>query len=168
MGPTIAAAATHGVAYRVETEADVPFVRDLYAAVRAPELAPILWSAEQKRAFLDDQFDKQRHWYRTQYQADWLIVERAGQPIGRLYLLRAADRHEVIDISLVDGVRGQGLGGAILRDVLADADAAAVPVQVYVESFNPAKRLYDRLGFVPVETGGVYDRMIRMPPAILS
>jgi hypothetical protein len=40
--------------------------------------------------------------------------------------------------------------------VLAEARAAAKWVQIHVERFNPARRLYDRLGFYQIADQGVY------------
>lgn len=36
------------------------------------------------------------------------------------------------------------------------AGAAARPVQMHVERFNPAQRLYDRLGFHQIADKGIY------------
>ena len=38
-----------------------------------------------------------------------------------------------------------------LLDLLDEAQAAALPVRIHVEQFNPAMRLYLRLGFEPIE-----------------
>jgi len=55
--------------------------------------------------------------------------------------------------------RGAGIGGAILRSLLAEAAAAGKPVRIHVERLNPARRLYERLGFLPVADKGVYVMM---------
>ena len=46
-----AALLSQGFALRPETEADLPFLMQLYASTRAEELAAVPWSAEQKAAF---------------------------------------------------------------------------------------------------------------------
>ncbi|WP_020578720.1 GNAT family N-acetyltransferase [Actinopolymorpha alba] len=52
-------------------------------------------------------------------------------------------------IVVVPESRGLGLGGALIRNRLAEADAEAVPV--YLESSTPRNRkLYERLGFVEI------------------
>jgi GNAT superfamily N-acetyltransferase len=52
-------------------------------------------------------------------------------------------------IGVVPSVRGQGLGGALLRRGLAECDAAGLPA--YLESTNPRNRpLYQRHGFEAV------------------
>jgi predicted GNAT family acetyltransferase len=59
--------------------------------------------------------------------------------------------------------RGAGIGGAILRDTLALARERGKPVTIHVEKFNPARRLYMRLGFGIVADHGVYDLMRAEP-----
>jgi hypothetical protein len=39
------------------------------------------------------------------------------------------------------------------------------PVELTVEPFNPARRLYERLGFEAVEESAAYVRMMRQPAA---
>jgi ribosomal protein S18 acetylase RimI-like enzyme len=87
--------------------------------------------------------------YRRDYaDADWLVIEREGEAVGRLYLDRRAQAHRIIDIALMPHVRNRGFGRALLRDLLDEATAAGKPVTIYVEKLNPAMRLYQRLGFV--------------------
>lgn len=43
--------------------------------------------------------------------------------------------------------RGQGLGTAVLRDLVAAARARQLPLALRVLRPNPARRLYERLGF---------------------
>ena len=166
MPPPIAAAARHGIAYRDERDDDLPFLRALYLSTRAEEVAQTGWPIAAQHAFLNQQFDFQRAHYRAHYPAEWLVIERAGEALGRLYLERAAGDFRVIDISLIPAARGTGIGGAILSDVIAEAGAAAAKVSIHVEHVNPARRLYDRLGFVAVAEEGPYIRMER--PAQVS
>ena len=68
----------------------------------------------------------------------------------------------IVDIALLPEMRGTGLGTAILTDLLA---AETRPVQLQVERTNPARRLYERLGFALVEEQAIRVRMVRQPPA---
>ena len=75
---------TAGLVFRTATAADLPFLSRLYASTRMEELAVTSWTEEQKAAFLDMQFQAQHAHYRKHYpEADWLVVQRAGQDIGR-------------------------------------------------------------------------------------
>lgn len=163
MPPPVAAAAAFGIAYRTMTDDDLPFVAALYATTRAEEVAATGWPAAMQAAFLDQQHRAQhRHYRATHPQGEWLLIERAGEPIGRLYLAEEMGQLLVVDISLLPAARGSGLGTAILKDVLAGETR---PVALHVQRTNPARRLYERLGFELVEEQAIYLKMVRRPPA---
>jgi ribosomal protein S18 acetylase RimI-like enzyme len=158
MPPPLKAAADLGIAYRPMTDDDLPFLDALYASTRAEEVAMTGWPPEMQRQFLAQQFDAQhRHYMRHYPEAEWLIVERGGEPIGRLYIEEWASQIRIIDISLMTESRGRGLGAAILKDMLEMARASGKAVSIHVEKNNPARHLYDRLGFAAIEDKGVYD-----------
>ena len=162
MPPPLAAAADFGIAYRPMNDADLPFIEALFASTRAEEFALAGLAPNQIQALLAQQHRAQHHHYRTHHPAaEWLIIERAGEPIGRLYLDRSGDSDRVIDISLVPAARGQGIGGAILADVIAASDDQGKTITIHVEMRNPARRLYERLGFEMVGEAGLYFRMER-------
>lgn len=164
MPPPLKAAAAFGIGYRPMSDEDLPFVAALFASTRAEEVAASGWPPEMQRAFLEQQHRAQHLHYRNVYpDGEWLIIERGGAPIGRLYLNESADELHLIDISLLPEERGGGLGGAIMADLMADAGARARPIGLYVEKFNPARRLYLRLGFEAIEDTGVHERMIWQP-----
>jgi ribosomal protein S18 acetylase RimI-like enzyme len=147
---------------RATTDADRPFLLAVYASTRAEELAVLPWTDEQRDAFLRMQFEAQDNWYRQVYpDAEFLIVVRDDAPIGRLYVARGEHEIRVVDIALLPAYRGQGIGSRLLGDVLAAADRDRLQVTVHVEPWNPAKRLYERLGFETCEQGQVYDSMVR-------
>jgi|SRR5687768_16369937 len=159
MPPPLRAAAEFEISYRPMSEDDLPFVAELYASTRREEVARTGWPAEMQEAFLKQQHEAQHSHYSVHFaEGEWLIVEREGEAIGRLYLNEEAERLHIVDISLVPGSRGMGIGGAILRDVLDQAkDLGKKGVSIHVEKVNPARRLYERLGFAPGEDLGIYD-----------
>lgn len=165
MAPPIEAAAAFAISYRPMTDEDLPFIARLFASTRAEEVAATGWPPEMQAAFLDQQHRAQHSFYRDAYPTgEWLIVERGADAIGRLYLFEEQGWIELMDISLLPEARGAGLGGAILADLMAAAAARGQGIGLHVEKFNPARRLYSRLGFGLVEEGGVYDRMTWRPP----
>jgi ribosomal protein S18 acetylase RimI-like enzyme len=156
-----------GLALRAVTDQDLPFLQHLYASTRQEELAVVPWPEGMKAAFLAQQFQAQHLHYGIHYaDAERFVVEREGERIGRLYLHRRPHEHGVIDISLLPAWRGRGLGSALMADVLADAAAAAKPVRIYVEKNNPARQLYDGLGFRPIGEHGFYDHCEWLPDAV--
>ena len=143
---------------RPATPADRPFLLRVYADSRAEELVATNWTDDQKAAFCADQFAAQERHYREHYPGcEFLVIERAGAPIGRLYRDRRAAEIRVVDIALLAAERGRGVGGALMRQVLDEAAAAGLLVRIHVEQANPARRLYERLGFRLAERGEVYD-----------
>ena len=137
--------------------ADRDFLLNVYAATRADEMAMVPWSEEQKREFVEMQFNAQDTFYRDQFKdAVFQIVELDSRPIGRLYVDRRPDELRVIDIALLSEQRGKGIGGRLMQDVIDEAAIVGKKVRIHVERSNPAMRLYERLGFTKVEDQGVY------------
>ena len=166
-GDTPAALAAEGFRLRDETEGDVAFLERLYLDVRSPELAQIDWSDDVKHAFLIDQHRLQRHHYRTHHgDAAFRILEHDGAAVGRLYIHRSPEDVRIVDISLLSGARGKGVGGRLLEALLTEAEAMGATVSIHVEQFNPAQTLYRRLGFEPVRESGPYWLMERRPAPV--
>lgn len=159
-------AADAGLGFRRIAEADLPFLARVYASTRAEELAAVPITDAQKAAFLEAQFQLQHAHYQKYYpEADWLVTTYAGEDIGRLYIERWPSQHRIIDIAFLPGHRGKGYGEALLRDLLDEAAARGKDVSIHVEKYNPAMRLYRRLGFRTEEDKGVYDLMRWSPAA---
>lgn len=151
--------AARGLSLRTKAAKDADFVRDLYISHRWEEMQAAPWSDEERLAFLREQARLQAAHYDVNYHdADFLIIEMAGRPIGRLYLFRhnRADLR-IVEIGLMPDWRGQGLGGALLRWVQDMArDGGYTLCSIHVEQNNPARRLYQRLGFTDMEAVGPY------------
>lgn len=137
------------------------FLLRLYATTRADEMAMVTdWSDEQKDWFIRMQFQAQHAWYQEHYgdaQFDLILID--GVPAGRLYVHRRAAEIRLVDISLIPELRGKATGSALLCELMAEAEAAGKPLTIHVEKYNPAMRLYLRLGFKPIEDRGPYDLM---------
>ena len=145
------------VTLRPVSAGDGPFLRELYASSRERELSIVPWSAEQKAAFLTMQFDAQDSYYREHYpDAQFDIIEIDRVPAGRLYVCATAGELRVIDIALLPQYRNRGTGSSLMRSILHSAEETGRVVTIHVEVDNPARHLYERLGFAPVEQRGVY------------
>jgi len=138
------------VSLRRETDGDLNFLKDLYAASREREMDLLVdWNDGQKRDFLDQQFNAQRCHYLKHYpDARFDIIERSGQAIGRLYVAELAQEVRLMDIALLPTERNSGIGGRICAEIMATAAKLGKIVSLHVEDENPAKHLYERLGFV--------------------
>jgi ribosomal protein S18 acetylase RimI-like enzyme len=166
MAPPSGDRASHGaITLRPATERDYPFMRLLYGAARAAEMQHFPFDEERKAQFLDQQFAAQYEHYKIHYPTcERNIIEHDGQPIGRLWIDEWREQIRLVDIALMPEWRGSGVGTKLLRDVLERGAKAGKPVTIHVESFNPALRLYERLGFTKIDTNGVYFLM-RWTPA---
>jgi GNAT superfamily N-acetyltransferase len=163
-----AALLSQGFALRQETEADIPFLMRLYASTREDELAPVPWSAEQKAAFLAQQFVAQRRHYRAYTDCAFDVIEKNGEAAGRLYLQAQPTRLHIVDVALLPAWRGHGVGAALLEGLQTAGRTCGKSVSTFVERFNPALRLYQRLGFVQIGDHGVYLEMEWRPAASSS
>lgn len=147
----------HDISLRPISDGDREFLAALYAGTREEEMKLAPWSNEQKERFLQQQFDAQHQYYQMHFAgAHFDLICRGHEPIGRLYVSRVPEEIRVIDIALLPEHRGQGLGTRLMESILQEAKATRRPVRIHVESFNPARRLYERLGFRKVEDRGVY------------
>lgn len=145
---------------RMAEDQDRDFLATVYASTREEELANVPWSPEQKRAFVAHQFAAQDAAYTANYPgASRLVIVAAGADVGRLYLHPRADEIRIMDIALLPAARGRGIGTTLLQCVLAEGAASGRFVSIHVESFNPARALYERLGFQLAEAGPVYLRL---------
>jgi ribosomal protein S18 acetylase RimI-like enzyme len=135
---------------------DRAFLIDLYASVREPELAQVGWDDATRRAFVEQQFTAQDAHYREHYPGATLdVIEVNAEPVGRLYVHRGSNDIRIMDIALTPAYRGRGIGSGLLRSLMAEAQASARKLSIHVEMNNPARRLYERLGFrVAAEHGG--------------
>jgi GNAT superfamily N-acetyltransferase len=154
------------LALRPAGDDDRDLLLRIYAGTRSDELAILPWTEEQKRAFVAQQFHAQRLHYERHYpDARHDIVLADGEPAGRLYVDRRARETRVVDIALLPEFRGGGIGTRLLRDLLDEAAATGRSVSIHVELFNPARRLYARLGFEPVAEEGIHLLMEWRPPS---
>jgi GNAT superfamily N-acetyltransferase len=156
------------VTLRPISSSDHDFLLQLYASTRDEELAQVPWSDGEREAFLRHQFDAQDRHYREHYRAaSFDILELDDVPIGRLYVARWADEIRIMELSLLPEHRGAGIGTRLVRSILDEAAREGKRTSVHVEQRNPARRLYERLGFVPVADRGVYVLMEAEPVTAL-
>ena len=154
MKPTLRPAATE----------DQEFLFKLYASTRAEEFATFNWPAAQLEAFLRMQFMAQQRSYAAVYeQCEHKIVELNGVAIGQMQVNWGKDFALLVDISLLPEHRGQGMGGALIGDLIQQCSERKLPLKLQVTQTNPARRLYERLGFIRTGEDQMYVQMMRRP-----
>jgi ribosomal protein S18 acetylase RimI-like enzyme len=151
-----------GLELRPATPADEAFLLAVYASTRAEELAAVAWDAATQHAFVRMQFAAQDSHHRQRFpHATFAVVTVDGMPAGRLSVDRGDTEIRIIDIALLPEHRGRGIGTALLLPILDEAERTEKTVSIHVERENPARRLYERLGFVQVADQGVYLLLVR-------
>jgi len=127
---------------------DDPFLYEVYAQARAEELAAFGWGRAEQDAFLRMQFELQKRSYAQQYpSAVHYIVLQDDVPIGRILTEETEEVVVLVDLSLVSARQNQGIGTSLLQDLQRMAQGAGKKVRLHVLQHNPARRLYERLGF---------------------
>jgi ribosomal protein S18 acetylase RimI-like enzyme len=82
------------------------------------------------------------------------VIEYRGQAIGFLDVIEEEGRTLLASIRITPAFQRRGIGTSLIRDVLSGAASRRVPVVLRVLRINPARSLYERLGF---EIVGVSD-----------
>ena len=149
------------VSLRAVTDEDDEFLLAVYASTRADELAQVEWAPGQKEAFLRWQFELQRKEYDTRYpDARYQVVLVNDQPAGRIWIGEDDTQIRLLDIGLLEEFQNRGVGTVLLKQLIAEANAAKKKLRhmVFVLN-NDAHRFYERLGFVMIEDLGGYKHM---------
>lgn len=145
------------LALRPARRSDEELLLAVYASTRADELAAVPWSEAEKAAFVRMQFEAQDRWWRQQTPAarvDVVLVD--GEPAGRLYVDRRPEEIRIVDIALLPAHRGHGIGTRLLRALIEESEETGKALTLHVEALNPARALYERLGFSVVGDRGVH------------
>lgn len=129
---------------------DYRFVYDLKKACYQDYVAAI-WGWEE---------EKQRELFATYWEKaapGLFILLLNGVPAGFLDGETRAEGYELGNLCLLPEHRGKGLGSKVLKALLDKAPGGRVSLQVF--KTNPARRLYERLGF---QTTGETDHHYQM------
>jgi len=87
------------------------------------------------------------------------VLRRAGGDIGWMQVSETEEEMHLDQLHLIDGARNQKIGTNLIRMLQDRARAADKPLALNVIRGNPAKALYERLGF---RTDGGDEEKIRM------
>ena len=139
---------------RGATGNDYDFLYRLYCATMQEHVARIWgWDAEDQRARFQRTFAPQGQ----------QIIVVDGEDVG---VLRVEQRNEALflaNLQILPSYQGQGIGTAVITDILATARQRRVPVHLQVLKGNPARQLYDRLGFVVTGQTDTHELMSTAP-----
>jgi ribosomal protein S18 acetylase RimI-like enzyme len=149
--------------------ADADFLFELFVHSHGSAFAHLDADDPTRDALLRMQFRAQDLGYRTRFpDARFDVIECDGAPIGRLVVDRCEREIRVVDVALLPERRNHGIGTALLRALLAEATATGQAVTLHVARDNPARTLYQRLGFAIVSEDAVYSAMAWIQPKVAS
>lgn len=120
-------------------ESDIEFLFQLLKAALGPYIAET-WGE------FDDVYQRTRFDGVTRVE-DHKIVEISGESIGCICALEREHELRIVRVFILPEYQGQGIGTRIVEDLLSSARQRGVPTRLRVLKVNPARRLYERLGF---------------------
>jgi ribosomal protein S18 acetylase RimI-like enzyme len=141
---------------------DDAFLLALYASTRRAEIARFGWPEAAQDSFIRMQFEAQSRYYRQTFpDAHYCVICLGGERVGRLIVDRRGDEMHIVDIALRPECRGRGVGGGLIRQLLAEADAGHLSVSLNVLKGSAACRFWERAGFTSRGGDDVYLAMER-------
>jgi len=140
---------------RPAVAADCEWLRETKARCMRPYVEQTFgsWDEDIQRARFDAMFEL----------SETQVISVAGRDAGYLTVRHEPRETQLFNIMIAPELQGRGLGTVVLRDLLAGAQARRVPVRLQVMKVNPARRLYERLGFVVIDETPTHFRMLWRP-----
>jgi ribosomal protein S18 acetylase RimI-like enzyme len=80
------------------------------------------------------------------------IIEFNNVPIGIQLVERAKTHIQLEQLYIAKAFQRRGFGTELLQRLIAEGRESKLPIRLRVLAVNPARALYERLGFVVVET----------------
>jgi ribosomal protein S18 acetylase RimI-like enzyme len=147
---------------RAATSEDDAFLFEVFAGTRLDEFRFL--DEQQQQAIMRMQYNAQRMQYDDGFpQAESRIILLDDRPVGRMLVDESEREFVLVDLALLPEHRKFGIGTRLLNDLLRRAVEARKPIRLHVLKSNPARRLYERLGFSPVKEESMYLEMTFEP-----
>jgi|HubBroStandDraft_1064217.scaffolds.fasta_scaffold757127_1 GNAT superfamily N-acetyltransferase len=155
------------VTLRPESPQDGPFLRRLIVETIACELDAAQWPEPMRTHLLGIQYTARRHSHTTNFpEGASYIIDIDGADAGWAVVTTMPHEIRLVEIMVLAGLRGKGIGTDAIRQVLATAADAGKPVRLTVNVTNHAAiGLYQRLGFRRIDGDEVQHVMECPPPA---
>jgi len=127
------------ISLRPAAETDREFLRRVQREAMRPHVERLFGAWDD--AFQRERFDA------TTDPSTHEIIAYGGNPVGCQWVGAHADSLELVRLYLLPEAQGSGIGTKLVQRLLTRAQAQDLPVQLRVIRENPARRLYERLGF---------------------
>jgi ribosomal protein S18 acetylase RimI-like enzyme len=137
---------------RPAVEEDFDFLYNLKVACLKDYVTETFgWDEEYQQRRFKDYFDPT--------STEIIVVN--DQDVGQISLVDLDDELFISGIYILPPWQNQGLGAMVLGDVISDAGQKGISVSLQVLKVNPARRLYERLGFTVYEENETHYKMRR-------
>jgi ribosomal protein S18 acetylase RimI-like enzyme len=121
----------------------------------ATEDREYLWRlhCETMRDYVDRTWGWNEAWQRRKFDenfdpSSFRIIEKDGEPVGQISVLRPGDEIFLGAIEIAPEHQNRGFGSQLIKDLARESDQSHLPIRLQVLKVNPARRLYERWGFV--------------------
>ena len=144
---------------------DEDFLLQLYLETQPIETASWDMNATAREQLLQMQFRGRSQTYTAQYpDAEDLIIclnedGNVERRVGRHLVMRQGEAILGIDLAVLPAYQNQGVGQLVLQGVQRQCAQEGLRFRLQVLHTNPARRLYDRLGFRMVSQDLLYAQM---------
>ena len=138
--------------FRPATEADIPWLLDLRRQTMSPHLAA--------SGVPSSEAEHLRRIHASFHCAS--VILQAGDPIGLLKVVREGSQWDLVQVQLLPSLQGKGVGTKILQSLIEEARSNGASLRLSVLKANPARHLYEPVGFAVVgETADSYQMALR-------
>jgi ribosomal protein S18 acetylase RimI-like enzyme len=149
-------------------KSDEPFLWEmLYHALYVPEGSPPF----PKEIVNEPEIAKYVNGWGKSGDLGFVLIDQASRlPVGAVWIRLLESKNPgygyvddtipELSIALLPGYRNLGLGTQLLRHMIEDAAGQFSGLSLSVSSENPARRLYERLGFSTIEVNGSSLKML--------
>jgi ribosomal protein S18 acetylase RimI-like enzyme len=162
VGPAPAGREASTVTLRHATPADEPLLFALFTEEKSLQWSGVNWDKAQLKPLLEMQYRARSMAYRGAFPqaTQWIIEAKAGSPVGQV--LRNEDELaiRIVDITVANAWRGQGIGKFALKSMQDEAARQGKRIELQVAAGSVAKRLYLRLGFKKVSGDHLMEQMV--------
>jgi GNAT superfamily N-acetyltransferase len=126
---------------RAATPADRPFIESVYFETQR-------WIIERLFGWRGDAKEREKfhQFYPDEIGIDVIVVD--GKDVGWQLIRRSQSEILVEGMYISNAAQNRGTGTALLRSLISEAAAGKLPLRLSTAKINPARALYEKLGFV--------------------
>jgi GNAT superfamily N-acetyltransferase len=142
---------------RAAAESDFEFALDAKHQALGPYVAA--------RWGWDDDFQRNLHLSRWR-ERPWSVILKSATPVGTIATWKVDGHLRIGEFYVLPAFQRCGIGSAVLRQVLGQADRNSEVVRLEHLKWNPVGALYGRHGFVEESSNDTHRFLARRPVAL--